>query len=55
MNHTVKMILILRMSFVKTDQQEIIKVSGVLLKLAKEDRLNAENKMTEFYKSSPRS
>ena len=33
MNHTVKMILILRMSFVKTDQQEIIKVSGVLLKL----------------------
>ena len=33
MNHTVKMILILQMSFVKTDQQEIIKVSGVLLKL----------------------
>ena len=27
------MILILRMSFVKTNQQEIIKVSGVLLKL----------------------
>jgi len=33
MNHTVKMILILQMSFVKTNQQEIIKVSGLFLKL----------------------
>lgn len=30
-------------------------VHKIYLKLAKEDRLNAENKMTEFYKSSPRS
>ena len=40
MNHTVKMILILRMSFVKTDQQEIIKVSGVLLKLGNDRDFN---------------
>ena len=40
MNHTVKMILILRMSFVKTDQQKIIKVSGVLLKLGNDRDFN---------------
>jgi len=33
MYHAVKVILVLRMSFVKTNQQEIIKVSGILLKL----------------------